>query len=313
MMIPEPSEQYLKALHARITVLEDFIASKYADWPRPTPTGQTGTMTPAPESHLEGWIVPRDAPVNIRNARFVVPATAVYKLASGEARRVVDSETVEGYVWFKLEDGNYARGDVVTFSKEKPAEPYRITWGGDPAPITPIRAALWPAPVPVYTITNRHDGTHKGIDYAAPFETPVLCGPNGGTVVKVFRCMPCQMHGDGAKSLSKPEYGFGYGNYVIVRYDHDILPKRAQSEATDYGQREAWKKSHAFVIYAHLMGMSVTEGQVLQPYQEIGIVGSTGNSSGPHLHLEVRLSDKPDARWLYIENGLIDPSLIFSF
>ena len=40
--------------------------------------------------------------------------------------------------------------------------------------------------------------------------------------------------------------------------------------------------------YCHQTSTSVTEGDVVRPGQVIGSVGSTGNVTGPHLHLEVR-------------------------
>jgi murein DD-endopeptidase MepM/ murein hydrolase activator NlpD len=39
--------------------------------------------------------------------------------------------------------------------------------------------------------------------------------------------------------------------------------------------------------YCHLQGFSVTDGESVQQGEVIGEVGSTGNSSGPHLHYEV--------------------------
>lgn len=57
----------------------------------------------------------------------------------------------------------------------------------------------------------------------------------------------------------------GYGNFVVI--DHKI----------DY-----------LTLYAHLSEILVVEGQVVAQGQLIGRVGSTGNSTGPHLHFEVR-------------------------
>jgi murein DD-endopeptidase MepM/ murein hydrolase activator NlpD len=57
----------------------------------------------------------------------------------------------------------------------------------------------------------------------------------------------------------------GYGQFVVI--DHNI----------DY-----------VTLYAHLSEIYVVEGQIVAQGQAIGKVGSTGNSTGPHLHFEIR-------------------------
>jgi murein DD-endopeptidase MepM/ murein hydrolase activator NlpD len=64
-------------------------------------------------------------------------------------------------------------------------------------------------------------------------------------------------------------YG-GYGNYILI--DH------GGSYSTGYG---------------HLSAIFVATGQSVQRGQAIGAVGSTGQSTGPHLHFEVRINGKP--------------------
>lgn len=45
--------------------------------------------------------------------------------------------------------------------------------------------------------------------------------------------------------------------------------------------------------FAHLHEISVEEGQEVRPGDPIGLLGSTGRSTGPHLHYEIRIDDQP--------------------
>lgn len=59
-------------------------------------------------------------------------------------------------------------------------------------------------------------------------------------------------------------WGGAYGNHIIVRHDNGVE-----------------------TLYAHLNSASANVGDRVLRGQRIGTVGSTGNSSGPHLHFEV--------------------------
>lgn len=62
-------------------------------------------------------------------------------------------------------------------------------------------------------------------------------------------------------------YHSSYGNYVVV----------------DHGNGNS-------TLYAHMSSRSVSAGQMIKQGQEVGKVGSTGSSTGNHLHLEVRVN-----------------------
>ena len=62
----------------------------------------------------------------------------------------------------------------------------------------------------------------------------------------------------------------GYGNTIDIDHGYDYLTR-----------------------YAHLSKIEVRKGNVVKRGEEIGLVGNTGKSTGPHLHYEVRLKDRP--------------------
>jgi murein DD-endopeptidase MepM/ murein hydrolase activator NlpD len=76
----------------------------------------------------------------------------------------------------------------------------------------------------------------------------------------------------------------GYGNLVELRHDNGVSTR-----------------------YAHLSRIDVEVGQKVGRYEPIGRIGSTGRSTGPHLHYEILVFDKPvDPRkfWRVGENVL---------
>ena len=54
-------------------------------------------------------------------------------------------------------------------------------------------------------------------------------------------------------------------------------------------------------VYGHMLKRAVGEGDIVTKGQLIGYVGSTGNSSGNHLHFEVNLNGKYTSPWPYLQ------------
>ena len=53
-------------------------------------------------------------------------------------------------------------------------------------------------------------------------------------------------------------------------------------------------------LYAHMSGLRVRSGQEVAGGQEIGISGTTGLSTGPHLHFEVIQGGRPVNPWRFV-------------
>ncbi len=64
------------------------------------------------------------------------------------------------------------------------------------------------------------------------------------------------------------------------------------SEEGDYGKHLKIQIGEVSIIYAHCNNLYVKQGDKICQGQEIAEVGSTGNSTGPHLHFEIRISER---------------------
>jgi hypothetical protein len=181
---------------------------------------------------------------------------------------------------------------------------------------------LYPSPmndrwwVRGFTGQNISAGDHTGWDFGAATGEKILVGPKGGFVTASVECTKCAggksfKHfniplGDGA-ALSDPAWNFGYGHYVIVRYDHANLPASTQAWLASKGLAGA----HAFAMYAHLDQRVGQVGQTLKPGDVVGTCGDTGNSELTHLHLELRFSTNPNEQWANMKKNLFDPVVLF--
>ncbi|MDD9378000.1 M23 family metallopeptidase [Streptomyces sp. ZAF1911] len=119
------------------------------------------------------------------------------------------------------------------------------------------QASLWEKPVSKYTLSatfgkggSMWSHKHSGQDFAVPVGTPVDA-VSAGTVVKAGP----NGGGDGP----------AYGNAIVIKHANNT-----------YSQ------------YAHLSKIQVTIGEKVSKGEQIALSGNTGNSSGPHLHFEIR-------------------------
>ena len=118
---------------------------------------------------------------------------------------------------------------------------------------------VWPVPGFYYISSDYYDtvgrsSMHGAIDIAGKsiYGTGVVAADSGTVIFS-----------------NSSGYGGGYGKYIII----------------DHGNGKS-------TLYAHMSGLAVEKGQVVKKGQTVGYVGSTGYSTGPHLHFETRLYGK---------------------
>ena len=95
------------------------------------------------------------------------------------------------------------------------------------------------------------NGVPSGVDIGTPIGTPLVAGYDGVITI--------------AKDIG---YNGGYGSYIVLDSTIQGVPVR--------------------MIYGHLSKLLVTPGQTVSRGQVIGLSGSSGHSTGPHVHWEVR-------------------------
>ena len=105
------------------------------------------------------------------------------------------------------------------------------------------------------------DVVHTGIDIPGDIGTPILAA-GGGTVIYA---------GYGVWRGRDGFFEDPYGKAVIIEHDF------------------SYQGEPLFTLYAHLDEILVEKDQVVEMGEQIGHLGNTGKTTGPHLHFEVRL------------------------
>jgi murein DD-endopeptidase MepM/ murein hydrolase activator NlpD len=127
--------------------------------------------------------------------------------------------------------------------------------------------------MPIYGVITSRFGTrthpihhvslmHTGLDIAGPNKGPVRAADGGSVIYAGWRG--------------------GYGKVVMI----------------NHGDKHG---TNLVTLYGHLSGTAVSAGQSVQKGQVIGYEGSTGFSTGPHVHFEIRENGTPVNPYRYLK------------
>ena len=119
----------------------------------------------------------------------------------------------------------------------------------------------WPLPEYLYGYKDSEtENPHSGVDFDAPLHTPIVAAADGKIVFTGF-----------GLAIGKGNTQDPYGMAVVIRHNFSF---NGQSILT---------------VYGHMEKIVVVEGQHVKQGDVIGYVGLTGNTTGPHVHFEIRL------------------------
>ena len=107
---------------------------------------------------------------------------------------------------------------------------------------------------------------HNGLDICSyGIHGAAICAAAPGVVIRTENLCPHNYGKDGSCGC-----GGGYGRYCIIDHGNGL-----------------------WTLYGHATNINVTVGQSVSTGQPLGTVGSTGWSTGSHLHFEVRINNIP--------------------
>ena len=115
---------------------------------------------------------------------------------------------------------------------------------------------MWPCPS-CHTITSEFGWRYHPIYHTQKYHSGVDIGASYGASI---------VAADGGTVITAGAVS-GYGNCVVINHGNGIT-----------------------TLYGHMSSIAVSSGQKVSKGQTIGYVGSTGNSTGPHLHWEVTVN-----------------------
>ena len=134
--------------------------------------------------------------------------------------------------------------------------------------ITSTGTYIWP--LPGYSPGSAYGWRMHPIYHEMHFHAGEDIGAPTGTPI---------LAADSGVAAVYPDNGNGYGNYIMINHGGGRV-----------------------TLYAHMSAFAISNGASVTQGQVIGYVGSTGNSTGPHLHFEVR-----------VNGATTDPKQYFNF
>lgn len=222
--------------------------------------------------------IPAKAPIKVGQKLVILPITGVrHKVLKGDTLASIakkyksDADDIASFNGFeigeKLTAGDYIivpDGEMNIPTEQIKTKPQKTTSTSLPTPSkssinndTTVSGSYYSKPVAGGILTQGYHDRYHALDISLPrgqaMGAPILAAAPGTVIV--------------AKDSG---FNGGYGEMIIIQHDNGTQ-----------------------TLYAHLSSVKVSVGDTVNRGQVIGGMGSTGRSTGPHLHFEVRGAKTP--------------------
>ena len=124
----------------------------------------------------------------------------------------------------------------------------------------------WPAPAYTRVSSDYGNRMHPTLGVEKFHNGIDLAAPTGSAILAAYN-----------GKVVAADYNASMGNYVMIDHGNDL-----------------------YTIYMHASALYVSRGETVAKGQQIAAVGSTGRSTGPHLHFGVRLNGSYVSPWNYL-------------
>lgn len=140
----------------------------------------------------------------------------------------------------------------------------------DVGEVTDSKTINYPVKRPFYQTADYqsndsvHLGSHDGIDLVPETDINVYASANGRIISTETSC---KAFGGYLGNYC----GYGYGNHVV--------------------EEVVFKNTTIHIVYGHMSGVNVLEGQSVSQGEKIGVMGNSGNTTGQHVHFQIEIMD----------------------
>ena len=137
-------------------------------------------------------------------------------------------------------------------------------------------------------VEDTKEETQEEQDINNTKNTTTFIKPIEGTITSIFGYRDTAT-GSVPKNHTGTDIAANLGTKIKSATDGEVV---LASEEGDYGKHLKIQIGEVSIIYAHCNNLYVNQGDKIKQGQEIAEVGSTGNSTGPHLHFEIRYQER---------------------